>query len=174
MREVTPKQELFCLAYVGPAQGNATKAYRMAEYGDQKHAGKRSYDLMQKEHIKARIEELLAEKKRTFFLQEADILEGLYNEALGKAGDSTQSGRIAAWAWLGKHLKMFQEKQQTSIGEANFTIVSYADNNHGPKEKIIEAAASLPQPVVEEIKEATLLEYDGDTIEITDFPEETQ
>ena len=162
MRELTPKQELFCLAYVGPAQFNATKAYKLAEYGDQKHAGKRSYEIMQKEHVKVRIEELLSEKKRTFFLQEADILEGLYKEAMGQSGDSTQSGRIAAWAWLGKHLKMFQEKQQTAIGNANFTVINYGSDEHGPKEKIIEAAAELPEEEIRQIEDYS----ESDTIEI--------
>ena len=156
MKKLTDKQELFCQCYVFSAETgksfNATQAYIDAGYGDRKHANKRSYLMMKNEVIRARIDELMDEKKRQFNLDESDILEGLYKEAMGLQGDSTQSGRIAAWAWLGKHLRMFQEQKHEALGNTQFNIISYTSEANKPVEKIIKAAEALPAEEVRQIE----------------------
>lgn len=61
--------------------------------------------------VVAAIAKALDKKRSAFFVQELDILEGLYKEAnLDKSKGGTQQGRVAAWTQIGKHLGMFDSK----------------------------------------------------------------
>ena len=90
--------------------------------------------------IIAAIAKKLEKKRNAFFVQEMDILEGLYKEAnLEKSKGGTQQGRIAAWTQIGKHLGMFDSKvkeltAQNSGGKGTtINIMNY--NTEGTSEK---------------------------------------
>ena len=161
---LTPKQRLFVEAYCGPAQGNASKAHRLAGYESRNHTNE-AYLLMQLPKIIDAIQEFKTLTKRQFWLDASEILEGIYKEATNTE-DGTQQGRIQAWVWLGKHVGMFQEKrkEEKESQQITYNIVNYSDD--GQLKEKIEAG-------VEENKETILKQEDQAQlpIDITNYSE---
>ncbi len=58
------------------------------------------------------------------------VVAGLLSEAEGK-DDSTASSRVAAWAHLGKHLQLFEDKS-TFDGKLTIEVVRFGDTKADP------------------------------------------
>ncbi len=61
------------------------------------------------------------------------VVAGLLSEAEGK-DDSTASSRVAAWAHLGKHLQLFEDKS-TFDGKLTIEVVKFGDYDDSPDEQ---------------------------------------
>ena len=61
------------------------------------------------------------------------VVGGLLSEAEGKE-DSTASSRVAAWAHLGKHLQLFEDKS-TFDGKLTIEVVKFGDD--APDEQLL-------------------------------------
>lgn len=124
--ELTVKEKRFVDAYLTDAKGNATEAARMAGYKDERHAG---YELRQKPHIRARIDEILlaeslsaaeviheltavAKAPTTHFMQ----VTGVDKETGEMQVRQDYSSKIKSLELLGKHHGLFTDKVEHSGG----------------------------------------------------------
>lgn len=104
---MTPKQKLFCQEYL--IDLNATQAAIRAGYS-RKTANRMGAENLSKPVIAEAIKEAMAERSEKMGLTQVMIIEGLLKEARNEGKGSSHSARVAAWATLGKHLGMFNEK----------------------------------------------------------------
>jgi hypothetical protein len=166
LSKLTPKQRLFVEAYCGVAQGNASKAHRLAGYENRNHANE-AYILMHTPKIIDAIEEFKLLTRRQFWIDTSEILEGIYKEAKNTE-DGTQQGRIQAWVWLGKHVGMFQEKKEDKSGQQiTYNIVNYSDEGQ-LKEKIEVGVKENKQEILEHKEEEVVVQL---PIDIKDYSE---
>ena len=103
MSELTDKQAMFVTEYL--VDLNATQAAIRAGYSE-KTAGAIGQENLRKPTIYAAVAEARAKQAKHTEITAAMVLEGLLAETQG----GQQSGRIAAWGWIGKHLAMFTDK----------------------------------------------------------------
>jgi phage terminase small subunit len=105
MSSLTAKQAKFVTEYL--VDLNATQAAIRAGYSE-KTAGAIGQENLRKPTIYAAVTELRAAQATDTKIDANMVLEGLLAETVG----GQQSGRIAAWGWIGKHLAMFTDKVQ--------------------------------------------------------------
>ena len=113
---MTPKQESFCREYL--VDLNATAAAHRAGYSERtaKQQGSR---LLTNVDVQAAIAEAQeARAKRTSLTQDA-VVEGLLKEAKFTGDGSSPAARVSAWAHLGRHLGIFQDKMAV---DGNVTV----------------------------------------------------
>lgn len=117
---INPKQELFIEAYLGEAKFNATEAARIAGYGQPQMHGSR---LMKNAEIASRVRERLDEaamKADEVLAELAAIARAPWKDFLAvEMRDGQPVGatlllkdKIRALELLGKHHKLFVEKQE--------------------------------------------------------------
>lgn len=121
------------------------------------------------------ISSVLDKKKNTFFINELDILEGLYKEAiLTKKDGGTQQGRIQAWIAMGKEFGMFDSKvrelkKPVEDTGTTINIINYNSSSGGATttEKDI-------TPVIDEdkLKEEIVVALDG--VKISDYSDNNE
>ena len=150
---LNPRQQLFVEAYCSSSNFNASDAYVQAGYGGRNKS--KAAELLKVPKIAKAIEARLETRKATFWVREDDVLRGIYEEPTNKDPGSTQTGRIQAWVWLGKHLGMFQEKKKEDA-PVTYNIINY--NSHNPKieEETKRAIQSLSEEeihLIEDIEE---------------------
>jgi phage terminase small subunit len=126
--ELTQRQRLFVEAYIGPAQGNAREAARMAGYSGDDHAlSQRGYELIRL----PKIAELIGVRVEEAVMRANDVLSEL--SAIAKAdwqnfleirsdkdGETVSatlklSDKIKSLELLGKYHKLFSEKIDLSV-----------------------------------------------------------
>ena len=97
-----------------------------------------------RENIKFHIALSLQEQAESLALTPSKIIERLYKEATREGAGSNHAARIQALTLLGKHLGLFQERKEESVGNV-FNIISYSS---GVPTKIEE----IKKERVEEVK----------------------
>lgn len=152
---LTPIEEMFLEAYVSNGYNRKEAVLSAGVKTDKASAyGTR---LLARPAVQKAMRKKLDAKRQIFFVQELDVLEGLYREANFTGKGSSQSGRISAWVNIGKHLGMFQDNKQvpglTNSG-TQINIINY--NTTG--EDIETSAKAVEGVVVDRIEE---LESDG-------------
>ena len=172
-KEITEQEKLFAEAYCsnGFKRREAVKA---AGYKTDNIQAKGAA-LLKRPVVIDYISSILEKKKTTFFINEMDILEGLYAEAkLDKDDGGTQQGRIQAWTQIGKHLGMFDSKvkdlQKANSGSGTtINILNYnvPEGTEKPKEKDI-------TPDVKEIEREASTALAGINIESYAIKEESE
>jgi phage terminase small subunit len=110
---MTPKQERFVQEYF--IDLNATQAAIRAGYST-KTAGVIGGENLRKPNIAAAIAEARAKVSVKLGIEIEEIVGGLLTEARREGERSSHSARVAAWAALGRHLGMFDQKSQDSEG----------------------------------------------------------
>ena len=71
-----------------------------------------------------------ARSERTGITQ-YEVIRGLLEEARNKGEDTSHSARVSAWAHLGRHLGMFDDKM-TIGGDVSVEIVKFGDHDTSP------------------------------------------
>jgi len=132
MQRLTTKQSLFVDAYCGPADFNATKAYKLAGYTGTS-PGKQASILLNKPQVAHAIQERLDKRRASFWLTEDDILRAIHKEATYHGRGASHATRVNAWVQLGKHIGMFHEKKEEK--EDNYTI-NITNYNQVPQEEV--------------------------------------
>lgn len=106
MKELTTKQRLFVEAYL--ANPNATEAARRAGYaGNDVTLGAVGHENLKKPQIA----EMLAERVQTAIITADEILQDVKGIAKTSERDAD---RLKAYEMLGKHLKMWTDKVETT------------------------------------------------------------
>lgn len=147
---VTPQEDLFIEAYLSNGY-NRKDAVVKAGYSTDKPSAQGG-KLLQRVAVQKEIRKRIDKKRSSFFVQELDVLEGLYREANNTGKGSTQTGRISAWVNIGKHLGMFSEDKQVpgvGGGGAQINIINY--NTTG--EAIAKSAKAVEGVVTKRIEE---------------------
>lgn len=108
-KKLTAKQARFVEEYL--IDLNATQAAIRAGYS-KKSAGRFSQELLTKTHIAEAIEKAQAKRSERTEITQDMVIEGLLAEAKLEGEGSSHSARVNAWTQLGKHLKMFTDKQE--------------------------------------------------------------
>ena len=65
-----------------------------------------------------------------------DVVAGLLAEAEGRE-DSTAGSRVAAWAHLGKHLQLFDDKT-TFDGKLTIEVVRFGSDDPADEQRLLE------------------------------------
>ncbi len=120
---MTPKQKRFVQEFL--LDLSATAAAHRAGYSERtaKQQGSR---LLTNVDVQAAIAEAQeARAKRTGLAQDA-VVQGLLREAEFTGEGSSHAARVSAWAHLGRHLGMFQDKATVS-GDLTVEIVQFSE-----------------------------------------------
>ncbi len=121
-RKLTPKQTKFVQEYL--INPNATQAAIKAGYS--KHTAKDiACENLAKPNIRAAIDAASALIAQEAKVTATEVLNGLRSEAQGKK-DSTSGSRVQAWAHLGKHLQLFEDRS-TFDGKLTIEIVRFGE-----------------------------------------------
>ena len=117
--KLTKKQLAFCEQYV--IDRNASQAAIRAGFSE-KTAKETSYKLLQKDHIKIKINELVGKASEKAEIDAAYVLEGIQRIALNAEADKNHSSALKGFELLGKYLKLFTDVQEqkhtfTQMGE---------------------------------------------------------
>lgn len=107
MANLTPKQQRFVEEYL--IDLNATQAAIRSGYSE-KTAKSVGHENLTKPDIQKAIAEAQEKLSNKAQVTVEMVVQGLLNEAKDLSEGSTQSARVAAWAHLGKYLKMFTDK----------------------------------------------------------------
>lgn len=135
-RELTTKQELFVSAYLGPANGNATEAARMAGYKTPHPEG---FRLLRNPTIAARVKEhlnkyagtaddVLSELARVGFAPVDEYVEVLSRDKHGNPVKVKMdlTNKVKALELLGKYHQVFVERQQLDINIREHRVIGIA------------------------------------------------
>ncbi len=122
LRKLTGRQERFVAEYMHDL--NATQAAKRAGYSPATvHVqGPR---LLGNVSVAAAIEAGKATIRESQAITAGEVLNGLRSEAQGKK-DSTSGSRVQAWAHLGKHLQLFEDRS-TFDGKLTIEIVRFGE-----------------------------------------------
>lgn len=126
MPELTIKQDKFCRAYVGPAEGNASEAYRTAYNAENmlpSTVNRKAKELMDLGKIAARIEQLKAEYEASEAITVEEISGALRRAMDGAAAAGQWSAASQAAMGLAKLAGLLVEKRQVSVDDDHLTAV---------------------------------------------------
>ncbi len=104
---LTPKQTRFVQEYL--IDLNATAAARRAGYSA-KTAKAMGCENLTKPDIQAAVAEAQDARVERTLISQDEVIHGLKAEATYKGDSASHGARVSAWAHLGKHLKMFEDK----------------------------------------------------------------
>ena len=122
---MTPKQECFCREYL--VDLNATAAAHRAGYSERtaKQQGSR---LLTNADVQAAIAEAQEARAKRTGLAQDDVVRGLLKEAELTGEGSHHAARVSAWAHLGRHLSMFNDKLSLG-GNVTVEVVRFSDDD---------------------------------------------
>lgn len=123
------KRTRFVEAFVGEAQGNATKAAILAGYSEN-GAGQTAHNLLKETEIKAAIEAREKDRAAKVAMTDERILQELATVATSEVKVSS-ADKMKALELLGKHRKLWHDKQQDGNGRIVVNI-GYLATNHQP------------------------------------------
>lgn len=103
---LSPKHELFCQEYL--IDLNAAAAARRAGYS-LSNANDQGADLMAREDIQARVQELMIERAKRIGINQDYVLSGILD--ISRIGDNKE--KLKAYELLGKHLQIFVDTSVT-------------------------------------------------------------
>ena len=111
---LTPKQARFVEEYLVDMNGAA--AYRRAGYTARGNAAEvNASRLLRNAKVAAAVQKAVeARSERTAVTADA-VLQGLQEEATYRGEGASHSARVAAWSWLGRHLKLFTEQVEAKV-----------------------------------------------------------
>ncbi len=127
---MTPKQTCFVQEYL--IDLNATQAAIRAGYSTHT-ADVQGPRLLGNVGVAAAIQAAQTALSERLEVTAERVVAGLLSEAEGK-DDSTASSRVAAWAHLGKHLQLFEDKS-TFDGKLTIEVVKFGDYDDSPDEQ---------------------------------------
>ena len=104
---LTPKQARFVEEYL--VDLNATAAAKRAGYSE-KTAEQQGYQLLQKSSVQRAVTKAKESRSERTGITQDEVIQGLKKEATLEGDGSSHSARVAAWAQLGRHLGMFNDK----------------------------------------------------------------
>ena len=108
---LTAKQQRFVANYLSTL--NATEGAREAGY---RHPNQQGPRLLVNVGIQEAIKKAMKEREKRTQVTQDLVVQGLLKEAQEA---TTDSARIAAWAWLGKHLGMFASENAGNTARKN-------------------------------------------------------
>ncbi len=130
---MTPKQTCFVQEYL--VDLNATQAAIRAGYSAHT-ADVQGPRLLGNVGVAAAIQAAQTALSERLEVTAERVVAGLLSEAEGK-DDSTASSRVAAWAHLGKHLQLFEDKS-TFDGKLTIEVVRFGDAEPADEQRLLE------------------------------------
>lgn len=126
IKPMTEKQERFVEAFLGEAYFDPIKAYELAGYsmnGYNKYTD--SMKILHSDAVTREINQRMADKDTAYWISDNVIIKQLWKEATDYGDRSSQAARINALVWIGKHIGMWQEKQQEADTKPIINITNY-------------------------------------------------
>lgn len=117
--KLSPLQEAFVSAFIGPAELDKTIAAKMAS----DEIGKKLLpsDALKVKKVQRAIH--LRMNASTGWINEGTIIQKLYEEAVN---GNTAASRVNALVWIGKHIGMWQDKVEKEAAPV-YNIINYGD-----------------------------------------------
>ena len=145
--DLTIKQDKFCRAYIGPAEGNASEAYRTA-YNTQNCSmstvNRNAKALLDDSKIAARVDQLKAEQANQNAITIEEITAGLRRAAESAAAAGHESAATQALLGLAKLGGLLVEKRQVQVDDARDHLDAVADLANVPTAPIAPIMAADP------------------------------
>ena len=145
--DLTIKQDKFCRAYIGPAEGNASEAYRTA-YNTQNCSmstvNRNAKALLDDSKIAARVDQLKAEQANQNAITIEEITAGLRRAAESAAAAGHESAATQALLGLAKLGGLLVEKRQVQVDDARDHLDAVADLANVPTAPIVPIMAADP------------------------------
>lgn len=163
IKPMTEMQERFVDAFLGESYFDPIKAYDAAGYNQNTY---RKYSdamkILHSDAVTREINRRMAEKDTAYWISDNLIIKQLWKEATDYGEKSSQAARINALVWIGKHIGMWQEKQQEVDTKPVIKIVQYGVSETEFKKAVKETNAD------EEVENVKLPEG----IQVLDYSEE--
>lgn len=122
MAKLTAKQEQFCLEYM--VDLNAKQAAIRAGYS-KKTAAEMGYESLNKPHVAARIQQLMAERSERTLISADWVLKGIKSLTEELRGSDDPKAAYKGYELGGRHLKMFTDKVESR--NENKTVKEFGD-----------------------------------------------
>lgn len=165
VKPLTELQERFVDAFLSEeCMFDPIKAFDAAGYAYSMNKYSEAMKVLNSDAVVREINQRMAQLDTAYWINEQIIIKQLWKEAIDKGNNSTQSARINALVWIGKHIGMWQEKrEEAKESQPTIKIVQYGIDQDKFKQEIetkeVEDTAkdiSLPEGI-------TVLNYnDGD------------
>lgn len=126
VKAITELQTRFVEAFLGECYFDPIKAYDAAGYNPRTH--NKYSDAMSILHSQAVTREInrrMADKDTAYWITDNVIIKQLWKEATDYGDKSSQSARINALVWIGKHIGMWAEKQAETDNKPIINITNY-------------------------------------------------
>ncbi len=130
---LTAKQARFVEEFL--IDSNATQAAVRAGYSE-KTAYSVGHENLKKPEVATAIQAAQTALSERLEVTADRVVAGLLSEAEGK-DDSTASSRVAAWAHLGKHLQLFEDKS-TFDGKLTIEVVRFGSDDPADEQRLLE------------------------------------
>ena len=133
--KLTEKQEAFVTAFIGEAGFDKDKAAAIARKSlniTEMKPGK----ILESEAVQRAIHQRM--DTSLFWLNEATVIDRLFKEGINA---NSASARVNALVWVGKHLGMWKEKEQSVHDGVTYNIVNYAQ----PEGKMLDEIKATPE-----------------------------
>mgnify|MGYP003640805918 CR=1 FL=1 len=145
--KLTIKQEKFARQYVGPAEGNASEAYRKSYAATNMSAEAIRVEacrLLERPNVSLMVDQLKAEQANQNAITIEEITAGLRRAAESAAAAGHESAATQALLGLAKLGGLLVEKRQVSVDDARDHLDAVADLANVPTAPIVPIMAADP------------------------------
>jgi phage terminase small subunit len=145
--KLTIKQEKFSRQYVGPAEGNASEAYRKSYAATNMSAEAIRVEacrLLERPNVSLMVDQLKAEQANQNAITIEEITAGLRRAAESAAAAGHESAATQALLGLAKLGGLLVEKRQVSVDDARDHLDAVADLANVPTAPIVPIMAADP------------------------------
>lgn len=132
---LTPLQNKFVTAFLGECEFDAIESCRVAGYKSSSNPYSAAKHVLSSEAVRRAIHSRM--HKSTAWLNEGIIVDRLFKEGMTAKSDSA---RINAFVWLGKHLGMWNDKLAEEESSITYNVVNYSV----PQEAMLKEIAAKP------------------------------
>lgn len=153
IKPLTELQEKFVDAFLGDCHLDPIKAYDAAGYAHSMQKYTEAMKILNSKAVSREINKRMADKDTSFWINENLIIKKLWAEATDYGQKSSQAARINALVWIGKHIGMWQEKQEAEKDTRPVINIT----QYGVDQKKAEKELSRPE-VVKKKDDVTLPE----------------
>jgi len=140
VKKLTAKQARFVEEYL--IDLNATQAAIRAGYSE-KTADVQGCKLLRLGKVKAAVDAAKQARAERTLITQDEVITGLRAEAVYCGDGASHGARVSAWAHLGRHLQLFEDKS-TFDGKLTIEVVRFGSDDPADEQRLLAAHQTCP------------------------------